>query len=302
MRISLDSLRVLDAIDRNNSFAAAAEELNRVPSAITYAIKQLELDLEVKIYDRSGYRAQLTPIGKDLLAGGRSLLEQAQVLEKKIRVSAGLANPNLQIAYDDVLSFDGVQYVLGAVLESFPEISINLSAEILNGCKDALLFGSADLVVGYLAEPPRGSPYRFEFLGNIPFVFAVAPQHPLAHARELLTHKEISSHRIVIVPDTSRTIPKTASGYAPDRQFLAVPSMECKAKAQVAGLGVGFLPLSLAKPYLQKGLLIEKEVDQPKVDSRCYLAWRENKISPALEFAINIFRKNKDKVIADSVI
>src|SRR5215213_3577115 len=41
MRLSLDSLQVLDAIDRKGSFAAAADELHRVPSAITYSVKQV---------------------------------------------------------------------------------------------------------------------------------------------------------------------------------------------------------------------------------------------------------------------
>jgi len=299
MRISLDSLRVLDAIDRHKSFAAAAEELRRVPSAVTYAIKQLELDLGISLFDRSGHRAQLTPLGKDLLAGGRVLLEQAQSLEKQIKVSAGLAIPNLRIAYDDALGFDGVGSVLAQLFESFPEVSIDLTAEILNGCQDALLSGSADLVIGYLSEPSTEALYRSELLGNIPFIFAVAPHHPLALAQEPLTHKEIAPHRIVIVPDTARHIPKSASGYAPDRQFLTVPSIECKIKAQAAGLGVGFLPLALAKSYLQEGLLIQKEVDHPKVDGRCYLAWRVSKMSPALEFAMDLIRKNKEKIIAE---
>jgi len=39
MRLSLDALLVLDAIDRKGSFAAAATELHRVPSAITYAVR-----------------------------------------------------------------------------------------------------------------------------------------------------------------------------------------------------------------------------------------------------------------------
>ena len=46
MRISLDALLVLDSIARNGSFAAAGEELHRVPSAITYTIQKLEQDLE----------------------------------------------------------------------------------------------------------------------------------------------------------------------------------------------------------------------------------------------------------------
>ena len=67
MRLTLDALIVLDAIDRKGSFAAAAEELHRVPSAITYTIQKLEQGLDVVLFDRSGHRAHLTPAGRKLL-------------------------------------------------------------------------------------------------------------------------------------------------------------------------------------------------------------------------------------------
>src|SRR4030066_57945 len=77
MRLTLDALGVLDAIERHGSFAAAAEELHRVPSAITYAVQKLEEDLGVAIFDRSGHRAQLTEAGSELLREGRRLLAAA---------------------------------------------------------------------------------------------------------------------------------------------------------------------------------------------------------------------------------
>ncbi|WP_230369313.1 LysR family transcriptional regulator [Paludibacterium denitrificans] len=61
MKLSPDALLVLDAIARNGSFSAAAEELHRVPSTITYTIQKLEQDLDIAIFDRSGHRARLTP-------------------------------------------------------------------------------------------------------------------------------------------------------------------------------------------------------------------------------------------------
>jgi DNA-binding transcriptional LysR family regulator len=298
MRLSLDSIRVLDAIERNNSFASAAEELNRVPSAVTYAINQLEADLGILLFDRSGYRAKLTPAGQELLKEGRALLEQAQALERKIKVSAGLSIPSLSIAYDDALGFDGVKRVLELFLESYPDVSVDLSAEILNGCKDALVSGSADLVVGCFTEVPTEALYRYESLGQIHFIFAVAPQHPLALSQAPLTHKEIAAHRIVVIPDTAKNIPKASSGYAPDRHYLSVSSMESKIQAQAAGLGVGFIPLTLAKPYLEAGLLVQKEVDRPKTNGRCYLAWREDRKNPVLEYIISLFLKHKKELFS----
>src|SRR5688572_33390864 len=77
MRLSLDSLQVIDAIDRKGSFAGAATELHRVPSAITYSIRQLEEGLGVELFDRRGHRAVLTDAGRELLRQGRRLLGAA---------------------------------------------------------------------------------------------------------------------------------------------------------------------------------------------------------------------------------
>ena len=65
--ISVEFLQALDPIDRKGSFASAAEELFRVPSALTYLIKKTESRLDVKLFDRTGQRAKLTPAGKLLL-------------------------------------------------------------------------------------------------------------------------------------------------------------------------------------------------------------------------------------------
>src|SRR3546814_20903317 len=74
MRLTFDALETLDAIEQQGSFAKAAEELHRVPSAITYTVQKLESDLGVQLFDRSGKRAKLTEAGQGLGVRGRSLL------------------------------------------------------------------------------------------------------------------------------------------------------------------------------------------------------------------------------------
>ncbi len=76
--LTLEALRVMDAIDRRGSFAAAADELGRVPSALSYTMKSEELD--VVLFDRSGHRTKFTNVGRMLLERGRVLLQAAQSL------------------------------------------------------------------------------------------------------------------------------------------------------------------------------------------------------------------------------
>src|SRR5689334_19465165 len=85
LRLSLDALQILDAIDRRGSFAAAGKELHKVPSTISYAVAKLEEDLDVQVFERQGPRVALTPAGAELLKEGRYLLKAAQDLEQRVR-------------------------------------------------------------------------------------------------------------------------------------------------------------------------------------------------------------------------
>jgi len=88
MNLTLEALQILDAIDRKGSFAGAAAELDRVPSALTYSVRKLEEDLDVLLFDRSGHRAKLTTAGLELLTEGRHLLRAADELEQRVKRTA----------------------------------------------------------------------------------------------------------------------------------------------------------------------------------------------------------------------
>ena len=71
-----EALAMIDTIARSGSFAAAARELGKVPSALTYSVRQLEDALDVLLFDRRSRQAKLTPAGEELLAEGRRLLQE----------------------------------------------------------------------------------------------------------------------------------------------------------------------------------------------------------------------------------
>jgi hypothetical protein len=80
LRLSLDALLTVDTLARRGSFSAAAKELYRVPSTISYTVSKLEDDLGVQLFERFGPRVVLTPAGEELLKVGRFLLIAAGAL------------------------------------------------------------------------------------------------------------------------------------------------------------------------------------------------------------------------------
>lgn len=105
MRVNLDVLLILDALEKHGSFAAAAESLFKTPAALSYMVQKLENDLSIKLLDRSGHRAKFTDTGKVVLEKGRVLLSAARDLEKQaIQIESGWEK-ELTIAIDGSFPF-----------------------------------------------------------------------------------------------------------------------------------------------------------------------------------------------------
>ena len=180
MRLSLDALATLDAIARRGSFAAAAEELHRVPSAVTYTVQKLEQDLGVTLFDRTGHRARLTPAGVELLREGRHLLRAAGEIEQRVQRFAQGWESELAITVDEIIPLPRIYPLLEEFYRLNPGTRLRLGAEVLAGTWDALLSGRADLVIGVSGDPPSEGGCSILPLGVVDFVFVVAPDHPLA--------------------------------------------------------------------------------------------------------------------------
>lgn len=291
MRISLDALLVLDSISRNGSFAAAGEELHRVPSAITYTVQKLEQDLEVKLFDRSGHRAKLTAAGEALLREGRHLLRSANDLECLVKRVATGWETELRIALDDIIPTERLFPLLKEFYREGSGTRIRLSAEVLGGCWDALLSGRADLVIAAPGEAPPEGALAVEPMGKFDFAFVVAPEHPLAQAPEPLSAQDIAQHRAIIAADTSRNLPPRTSGLLDGQDTLSVPSMRAKMAAHIAGLGVGYLPQLWAAPHIAAGRLVRKEVEGSKPLTSVYLAWHPRQAGKALKWFLQRLRE-----------
>ena len=251
MKLTLDALQVMDAIERQGSFAAAAAELHRVPSALTYSVQKLEQDLDVLLFDRSGHRARLTPAGQELMQEGRDLLRAAGELECRVKRVATGWETELRIALDIMIPAVQLFPLVAGFYAEQSGTRIRLAHEVLAGTWDALVSGRAELALGVSGEAPAGGGYAIRMLGYKDFVFAVAPTHPLAKLPGPLKHEQILAHRAVAIGDSSRSLPARSFGLLTGQDVLTVPDLESKVAAQVAGLGCGYLPAHAAAPLIK---------------------------------------------------
>lgn len=282
MKISLDALLVLDAIDRQGSFTAAAAALHRVPSAVSHAVARLEEDLGFALFVRSGRSARLTAAGRTLLEDGRHLLQAAAELERRAQRVATGWEAELRIAVDMIVPLARLLPLVERFYAAGCGTQIRLDYEVLAGGWDALVTGRADLVIGASGDKPALSGISSRPLADTELLFAVAPSHPLAAVPEPIPAAELQRHRVVVIADTSRQLASRSAGVHEGQAKLRVPDMESKAAAQAAGLGVGHLPRWLAEREAAAGRLLIRRLAETRSPTTLHLAWHTRQEGKAL--------------------
>ncbi|MCY1164592.1 HTH-type transcriptional regulator YhaJ [compost metagenome] len=279
-----EALGLIDAVHRTGSMAAAARELGVVPSTLTYRVRLIEDTLDVLLFDRSSRQARLTEAGKELLREGNRVLSELDAIANRVKRVATGWEPQLTLSVDSVVSRSTMMELCEAFFALGPPTRLKLREESLSGTLQALTSGQADLAIGIALdvssgarmEPAVSSAVQSRVLGNISFVYAVAPHHPLAKAMQPITDEMMLAHRVVAVADSVQRGDGMTVGLLGGQDVFTVPGMLAKLDAQLRGLGSGFLPEYLARPHIETGRLVEKAVTRPPRVVRASYAWRSS--------------------------
>lgn len=273
-----DALAMLQTIVREGSFAGAARALNLVPSALSYRVRQIEDALDVLLFDRSARQARLTAAGAELLReAGRLLTEIDAVANRVRRVGSGW-EPQLTLAVDGAIARDPLYELVGAFYAQQPPTRLKLRDETLFGTVEALVRGEADLAIGSVLDAARlaltASGIQSRPLGELHFVYVVAPHHPLAREAGPLSEAQIRQHRGVVAADSARQGESLNVNLVSGQDLLTVPTLQAKLHAQLHGLGGGFLPETMARPWLAAGHLVQLKTEREAPTGTLHCAWR----------------------------
>lgn len=272
--LSNEDFAQLEAIRETGSLSQAAVRLGKAPSTISYAVRQLEERFDALLFDRRGYRLQLTPAGELLANGAARVMQDISRLTQRVQQVANGWESRLWIVTDELLEFDTLLPVIDKFDSLESGVPLRITHEVLKGVWEVLLEGRADLVIGATNEPPAIPNLRWFKLGEMEWVFAVSPKHPLAKAKEPIDRAQVMQHRAVVVADSSRSTEGRTYGVSGGQAVLAVPTMRAKILAQRSGFGVGWLPRHRVSSLLSNGELIEKSMADPREPNILYVGWR----------------------------
>lgn len=250
MGLTLDQLRVLDAIERTGSFAAAAKALHRTTSAVSYGVKTLEEALGIALFDRSGHRAALTTAGRLVLDGGRGLLDRARELEELAGALRGEWEPMLHVVADGILPLRPLVRAIARLKQAGVPTRVGLRVEYLEGVRERFDEREADLMLSlafagdarHVAEP----------LAPIEMVLVAARGHPLAKTAKV-ERAALAQHVELVVEDSARLREAHTSPLALGcAQVFRLSDFHSKREALLEGAGVGWMPRHLIADALRE--------------------------------------------------
>ncbi|MBX5186176.1 MULTISPECIES: LysR family transcriptional regulator [unclassified Rhizobium] len=252
---TLDQLQVFLTVVEKGSFSAASRALNRTQSVVSYTIANLEAQLRVALFSRSGTkRPQLTEAGRSVLEDARRLLGDLDLMRARVQALSDGLEAELNVAMSAIVPTDIVVDVLRAFRSHYPTVSLNVTVGTLGIVMDAV--SNARAVVGFGgAMATRNDQIVFERIGQSAMIPVAAPDHPLAKLRRPMTLADVRDETQLVVYD--------ASGLTKGRDFNVFSLKTWRVSDNATkhlyirgALGWGGLPASLVRDDLADGRLV----------------------------------------------
>lgn len=285
--LPLDTLQILDVLQREGTYSSASAHLNRSVSALSYQIQKLEDELGILILDRSGHRAVFTQVGQMLVENGRQLLAGSDELINQIqRFSSGWES-ELFVSYDGII---GQDIALSLIADMATECSTQLyvQEDILSGGWEALISGKADILISSIPNIELPNTVNSKTIGRVEMIWVAAKNAPILKEPNPLSESTRREHTIIAVADTAKSAPKITKNILLNQKTSTVSSMSSKLTAIQRNLGIGTLPKQLITSELEAGSLVEighaRTVD-------IVLAWQIDNMGKAKTLALKKLEK-----------
>jgi DNA-binding transcriptional LysR family regulator len=268
--VSLDQLRTFIAAADEGSFSAAGRRLRRAQSVVSQTLANLEGQLGVKLFDRSGHLPVLTDQGRALLTDARVVAGDVDLLKARAKSLAGGLEPELSVAVDVMFPDATFTNAVAAFQKEFPATLLRFDIESSAVIEPVLDGRCAIGIVGSWAlAPPQ---LTHEPLLTISVHTVVAAQHPLATHRGQIPLAILAEHIQITHIDLS----DVSGSYEPRLKIPRVwrlSHLGAKLAFLRAGFGFGGMPLPAIEADLASGALVEITTEDAPSGGRLIEMW-----------------------------
>ncbi len=292
MNINQEQLTIFKTVIETGSFSAAARQLGKVPSAVSMSIANLEIDLNLKLFNRVGREPVPTPQAQRLYEKTEQLLiEMNQWKQQAIALSEGLESNLNIVVVSELLHTDWTEYI-AILAEHFPSLQINIFSAPQEDALKMLMNQTAQLALMFEREILESREQFVEFKKEV-LVPVAAIKHPLS-VHSQVTFEQILQARQIVVASRDRTI-KPELLYS--KNYWRTDNHHSACSLIQKELGWGVLPLQMfnENPQLKHNLKILDLLDfTPKFEYYVDLVWsRESNLGSAARFLINHIRNQR---------
>lgn len=268
-----ENLQAFTTAARYASFSKAAVELGVTTSAISYTIKRIETYLDVVLFVRNTRSIELTESGYYFYRKATELLNDFHAIKRGVDTISQGIEVKVRICINQLLYTPRHTAKLLQILKKqFPTCLITITTEVYNGVWDSIINNQANIAIGAPDTLLDGGGIDYTEIGAIRWEFAIAPTHPLAFMPEPISESQLRLYPNIMVEDTALTLNKKVGWLLHGQEAILVPDFNTKCQCQILGEGVGFLPSYMVREAQESGLLVTRQINNPRQDSRMLLA------------------------------
>ena len=287
--MELRHLRYFVAVaETQNVLRAATQKLHVSQPAVSRQIRDLEDELGVELFERTGKAVHLTIAGSLFLKEARGILERTDEAVRNLHAFVQTGETELQVGYNPTLRAQIVSPTLRAFQQAMPKVHVKLH-DYWSNEKMATGLRDGRLQLAFIVRPPKRGEHRdlrFEELLREQVRLAISPNHPLARRRSVsladaarepfvgLTREDFPDYHVYLAAIFAavKNKPRVIEEY--DSITSVISAIE-------AGTGVGIAVDALGYSFGSRVELL-RLTPEPKPISFC-IAARKGKLSPATE-------------------
>jgi LysR family hydrogen peroxide-inducible transcriptional activator len=275
--MTLQELKYLVALADHGHFGKAAEACFITQSTLSTQIKKLEDFLGVTLFDRSLKRVTPTPIGREILAAARSIVEESERIRELAKHAQDPMSRTLHLGVIPTLGPYYLPHALTLVHKKHPGLRLLLREEMTPQILEHLVDGKLD--AGLLALPVTDDSLRVEPLFYEPFLAALPAGHPLAK-RDVLKVADIMAEKLLLLDEghclRDQALDVCGTG-SRGREEVRATSLETLRQMVGMGLGLTLLPALAvdAGPRASKRSVEIRPFKAPPPGRTIGLVWRK---------------------------